>query len=65
MILDYTKVEYDSLTDLYTNRCSNNFEFDLPFNYYNTSVLNWDCTHREDLFNIYKRDYRILNIFGE
>ena len=63
--LDYTKVEYDSLTDLYTNRCSNNFEFDLPFNYYNTSVLNWDCTHREDLFNIYKRDYRILNIFGE
>lgn len=63
--LDYTKVEYDSLTDLYTNRCSSNFEFDLPFSYYSTSVLNWDCVHREDLFNIYKRDYRILNIFGE
>ena len=64
-IYDYVKVEYASITDLYTNRRNNNYEFDLPFNDYCYGVEEWDCVHKERLFNIHNSDIYLLNIFGK
>lgn len=61
---DYTKVEYDSIIDLYTNRCSKNYELDLPFNENICGMLSWDCVHNEELFNIHRKNLCLLKIYG-
>lgn len=61
---DYVKIDYNSLTDIYTTRCSNNYELDLPLNDSIYGILSWDCVHNEELFNIHKKDLYLLKIYG-
>lgn len=64
-IYDYVKVEYDSLTDIYSVRRDNNYEFDLPLDDYCYGIEKWKCVHKEKLFNIHTSDMYLLNIFGK
>lgn len=61
---DYVSIPYDSLFDLYANRVSNLYECDLPYDGDCFGIVEWDCVHREELFNIHKKDLYLLNFFG-
>ena len=63
-IYDYVKIDYDSLTDIYTTRCNPNYELDIPFSDNMFSILSWDCEHNEELFNIHRKDLYLLKVFG-
>lgn len=63
-IYDYVKIDYDSVTDLYTTRCNPNYELDIPFSENTYSILSWDCAHKEELFNIHRKNLYFLKIFG-
>lgn len=61
---DYVKIDYDSTTDVYMTRFSNNYELDIPLNEPIYGMLSWDCVHNEELFNIHKKNLYLLRIYG-
>lgn len=61
---DYVGVPYDSLVDLYTNRVESLYECDLPYDKDCFGLVGWECVHKEELFNIHKKDLYLLNFFG-
>ena len=63
--IDYVKVDYDSLTDIYLNVEEDIFECDIPYDRVGYGFNTWNCVHNEPLFNINKRDLYVLNFFGD
>ena len=63
--IDYVKVDYDSLTDIYLNAEEDIFECDIPYDRVGYGFNTWNCVHNEPLFNINKRDLYVLNFFGD
>ena len=63
--IDYVKVDYDSLTDIYLNAEEDIFECDIPYDRIGYGFNTWNCVHNEPLFNINKRDLYVLNFFGD
>lgn len=63
-IYNYTKVQYDSLIDLYLNRILDIHPLNLPPFENTVSIQNLNCIHDEELYTLSKGNYRLIRVVG-